>query len=124
MKKLEFLVFPSEHPTISVENDEIYGGAHKYEIQNSIGFNNGKADYVDSSQVIQFVQKNDDGEMIPGVQSEQLAYVLLDRCIKLNNRFPSSHNEKMISGLNTFIEACKERVQERIDRGVMGQLQK
>ena len=62
--------------------------------------------------------------MIPGVQSEQLAYVLLDRCIKLNNRFPSSHNEKMISGLYTFIEACEERVQERIDRGVMGQLQK
>ena len=42
----------------------------------------------------------------------------------LPNRFPSSHNEKMISGLNTFIEACEERVQERIDRGVMGQLQK
>lgn len=124
MKQLDFKVFPSEEKTISVENDVDYGGAHKYTIENSIGFNNGVAEYVDSNQTIQFVQKNIDGTMIPGAQSEQLAFVLLDRCIKLNNRFPSNHNEKMIAGLKMFIEACEERVQERIDRGVMGQLQK
>jgi len=124
MKQLDFKVFPSEEKTISVEDCVEYGGAHKYTIENSIGFNNGVAEYVDSNQTIQFVQKNADGTMIPGAQSEQLAFVLLDRCVKLNNRFPSNHNEKMIAGLKMFIEACEERVQERINRGVMGQLQK
>lgn len=122
MKQLEFKVFPSEELTISVEEDVDYGGAHKYQAQNSLGFNEGKAVYVDSTQTIQFVQKNLDGTMIPGLQSEQLAYILLDRCVKLNNRFPSPQNMKMIAGLNIFLEACHERVQERIQRGVMGQL--
>jgi hypothetical protein len=124
MKQLNFQVFPSEEKTISVEDDIIYGGAHKYEIQNSLGFNNGKAELHDSKQTIQFVQKNDDGIMIPGVQSEQLAFILLDRCKKLNARFPSTHNEKMIIGLEMFLIACQERVEERIARGVMGELKK
>ena len=29
-----------------------------------------------------------------------------------------------INGLNIFIQACEERVSERIGRGVMGQLKK
>lgn len=124
MKQLDFKVFPSEEKTVKVQDDAIYGGAHRYELNNSIGFNNGKAEYVGSTQTIQFVQKNDDGSMIPGVQSEQLAYVMLDRTKKLNARFPSSHNEKMIKGLEMFLEACQERVQERINRGVMGQLKR
>jgi hypothetical protein len=124
IKTLEYLIFPSEEKTIVVVSDPDYGGAHRYSMTNSTGFNNGKAEYVTSAQTIQFVQKNEDGTMIPGIQSEQLAYVLLDRCKKLNNRFPSTHNEKMIAGLNIFLDACKERVQERIDRGVMGQLKK
>ena len=101
MKKLNFVVFPSEEQTIKVKSDEIYNGAHYYEIQDSIGYNNNKTEYVDSIQSIQFIEKKDDGTTIPGIQSEQLVYVLLDR-IKLNNRFPSEHNEKMISGLNQF----------------------
>lgn len=84
MKQLDFKVFPSDEKTICVENDAIYGGAHRYELKNSVGFNNGKADYVESVQTVQFVQKNDDGSMIPGIQSEQLAYVMLDRTKKLN----------------------------------------
>ena len=122
MKQLDYKVFPSEEPTIKVEDDPIYGGAHLYEIQDSIGFNNGKADYVSTKHTIQFVQKSDDGTMIPGVQSEQLAFVLLDRCNKLNTRFPSEQNLKMIQGLTMFIEACEERVSNRIGRGVMGKL--
>ena len=70
------------------------------------------------------IQKNDDGSIVPGVQSEQLVYVLLDRHEKLNARFPSAQNEKMIAGLRMFIEACEERVKERIERGVMGELKK
>jgi hypothetical protein len=124
MKQLELKIYPSEELTIAVEDDDIYGGAHKYEAKNSIGFNNGVAQYVESTTTIQFVQKNDDGSVIPGLQSEQLALILLDRCVKLNNRFPSDYNTMMIAGLNTFLYACKERIKDRIDRGVMGELKK
>lgn len=124
MKQLDLKVFPSEENTISVEDDAIYGGAHKYELKNSIGFTDGKAQYVESSQTIQFVQKNDDGSMVPGAQSEQLAFILLDRARKLNARFPSEYNEKMIAGLEMFLDACEARVQDRINRGVMGDLKK
>lgn len=122
MKILDYKTFPSEQNTILVEDDPIYGGAHRYSIKKSTGFNNGEATYVDEFIEIQFVQKNDDGSMIPGVQSEQLANILLDRAIKLNNRFPSEHNKKQIAGLQMFIEGCEDRVRERIDRGVMGDL--
>lgn len=127
MKQLDYKVFPSDEATISVEDDAIYGGAHKYEITNCLGFNNGKTQYDDpyyQKHTIQFVQKNDDGSMVSGIQSEQLAYVLLDRAQKLNARFPSPQNEKMIAGLNMFLDACRERVEDRINRGVMGDLKK
>lgn len=124
MKILNATVFPSDEKTISVEDDPIYGGAHKYEIKNCVGFNNGKTEYVESTQVIQFVQKNDDGSMIPGLQSEQLVYALWDRHKKLNTRFPSPQNKKMVEGLEMFLNACQERVEERMARGVMGDLKK
>lgn len=124
MKQLPYTVFPSEQKTIRVENDADYGGAHKYEIDMCLGFNNGATEYVPLTQTIQFVQKNLDGSMIPGVQSEQLVLVLLDRHRKLNARFPSEQNQQMIDGLEIFLSACKERVQERMDRGVMGELKK
>ena len=122
MKKLNYQVFPSEAQTIKVREDNIYGGAHFYQIQHSTGFNDGQATYVDSFTDIQFVQKNDDGSIIPGVQSEQLAYVMLDRAVKLNNRFPSPFNEKQIAGLKMFLEGCEDRVKDRMNRGVMGEL--
>jgi hypothetical protein len=62
--------------------------------------------------------------MVPGLQSEQIVLALLDRHKKLNDRFPSQQNAKMISGLEIFLAACKDRVQERINRGVMGELKK
>lgn len=124
MKLLAYTVFPSEDKMISVENDKTYDGAHKYRIHNCNGFKDGRTEYCDSFQEIQFVQKNDDGSMIPGLQSEQLVYVLLDRAVKLNARFPSPQNEKMIQGLQMFLDACKERVEDRMKRGVMGDLKK
>lgn len=120
----EALVFPSTEPTISVADDKEYGGAHEYIIQNCFGFNNGKTEYGASRQTIQFVHKKEDGNITPGLQSEQLVLMLIDRHRKLNARFPSPQNEKMIAGLQQFIDACKERVQDRIDRGVMGDLKK
>lgn len=127
MKQSEFLtetVFPSGIQSIKVFTDDIYGGAHLYSVTNSLGFSNGKADYHDSSQVIQFVKKEEDGTMTPGVQSEQLAIILMDRARKLNAVYPSEQNLKMIIGLKIFLDACKERITDRIERGVMGDLKK
>jgi len=130
-KKLELLdltVFPSTDKTIYVESDDIYGGAHRYILHNCLGFNNGKTDYDFAPdapvQSIQFIKKAADGTIIPGLQSEQLALVMLDRCKKLNARFPSDHNGKQVKGLEMFLEGCSDRVQERVDRGVMGDLKK
>lgn len=124
MKTIEAKVFPSEENTIAVAEDKNYGGAHYYQIQNCKGFNNGKTEYDETSQSIQFVEKSDDGSMTPGLQSEQLVLVLMDRAVKLNARFPSEQNQKMIAGLQMFLDACKERVEDRMNRGVMGELKK
>ena len=124
LKTIDQTVFPSNEKTVFVYNDVDYGGAHEYVFQNSIGFKDGKAEYITSNQNIQFVQKNEDGSMIPGVQSEQLVIALLDRTQKLNARFPSEFNEQMITGLRLFLAACHDRVEDRIKRNVMGELKK
>jgi hypothetical protein len=125
-KTLDATVFPSEIKTISVKDDKEYGGAHQYEIQECLGFVPEKqaTAYTNTTQRIRFVSKADDGSMTPGLQSEQLVLMLLDRTQKLNARFPSEQNAKMMAGLQMFLDAAKERVAERMDRGVMGELKK
>ena len=117
-------VFPSKDCTVAVAIDPDYNGAHRYQFQNSLGFSDGEAKYDDSYQEIQFVQKNLDGSMTPGLQSEQLILAIYDRTKKLNNNFPSEQNIEMMDGLQIFLNACKQRIQDRIDRGVMGDLKK
>lgn len=124
VKPIEATVYPSDEATISVVEDATYGGAHCYVIRECLGFNDGRTQYTDTEQIVRFVQKNDDGSMIPGLQSEQLVLTLLDRHEKLNARFPSEQNAKMIAGLRMFLEACEERVKNRMERGVMGELKK
>jgi len=129
MNLLNATVYPSEEKTIWADEaiDPGYeGGAHKYQFKNSLGFDSveKKAIYDDSFQHIQFVMKNDDGTMTPGVQSEQLVLALLDRTEKLNAKFPSEQNRMMMDGLELFLSACKNRIDERISRGVMGELKK
>jgi hypothetical protein len=121
-KQLDYKVFPSEEKTISVVDDDTYGGAHRYIARHSLGFNNNDAEYIGSYTEINFIKKNDDGSIIAGLQSEQLAYIMLDRVIKLNNRFPSKYNEKQIVGLKIFIEGCEDRIKDRLYRNVMGEL--
>jgi hypothetical protein len=124
-KELEAKVYPSNENTITCEDDPVYGGAHKYLIRNCLGFVDGQTKYVtDSAHILQFIQKNDDGSIIPGLQSEQLVLMLIDRQKKLNARFPSPFSDKAVKGLEMFLEAQKERVEERINRGVMGELKK
>lgn len=125
MKPVGQTVYPSDKQTVfALKNNDQYGGAHCYLFTNCLGFNNGETQYDVTAQEIQFVQKHDDGSVTPGLQSEQLVIALIDRQKKLNSRFPSSHSEKAIKGLEMFLEAQKERVEERIQRGVMGELKK
>lgn len=118
-------VFPSPLPTIGVWPDD-YDGAHKYILINSLGFSEGEAKYdiAGPATVIQFVHKKLDGEVIPGLQSEQLAIILKDRVEKLGAKFPHPQMEKMIAGLDMFLEACRERIEDRMKRDVMGDLKK
>lgn len=123
---LDGVVFPSEERTIAVLKDDTYDGAHKYYLTNCLGFNDGKTEYTPGEgQIINFIQKpTDGGPIIPGIQSEQLVIMLLDRHEKLNNAFPSEQYAKMKAGLEMFLEASKERVEARIARDVMGKLEK
>lgn len=121
---LNACVFPSDEKTIEAVFDGIYGGAHCYLIRECLGFVGEKTVYTNIKQVIQFVQKLDDGSIIPGLQSEQVVLALIDRHKKLNARFSSPQNEKMIEGLEMFLEASRERVEDRMNRGVMGDLKK
>lgn len=116
------VVYPSNECTIEVIDTDGYSGAHKYRAKMCTGFSNGKTHYIKETDTIQFVQKNEDGTVTPGWQSEQLAIILLDRVRKLNARFPSEYNEKQAKGLEMYLEACKERIQERLERGVYGEL--
>lgn len=116
-------VYPSTEKSVLVENDPVYGGAHLYSFIDSVGFQDGKPVYnFHGIQSIQFVKKHEDGTMTPGVQDEQLIIALLDRAEKLNARFPSAQNSKKIEALEMFLAACKERIDGRMHRGVMGDL--
>lgn len=116
------VVYPSSLNSIQVVDDKKYGGAHEYILQNSRGYNNGRAEYDDSKTKIIFIQKNDDGSIIPGIQDEQLILVMLDRAKKLNEVYPSKWNNIKIHALNIALDACKGRIKGRIADGIMGEL--
>lgn len=117
-------VFPSNQITSGVKTTDEYGGAHEYQFMNSKGFNNGEAQYDNSYQRIQFVKKESDGSMTPGLQSEQLLIALIDRHKKLNNKFPSREGALAITKMEEALQWLEARVKERIFRGVMGDLKK
>ena len=117
-------VYPSTEISAVVKVDDEYGGAHEYQFKNSKGFNNGVAEYDDSFQRINFVKKESDGSMTPGIQSEQLLIALIDRHKKLNNQFSSREGALAITKMEEALQWLQARVQERIERGVMGELKK
>lgn len=116
-------VYPSEEVTVRVFDDEDYGGAHTYVLQNSLGHVDGKAVYTDSEQILSFVKKEESG-MVAGIQSEQLLIALIDRHKKLNARFPSREGALAITKMEEALMWLEQRVKERINRGVMGELKK
>ena len=116
-------VYPSEVESFSVEDDEIYGGAHKYTFKNCLGFSEGETKYENTEQTIQFVKKEGD-TIIPGLQNEQLILAIRDRINKMNDIYPSKFNKIQIEALDMFLMACELRIDDRIERGVMGELKK
>lgn len=127
IKKFEKLegvsVYPSNVETIEFMNDD-FNGAHRYRIKLSKGYNQTKkrVDYSDKKLVIQFIQKNADGSVIPGLQDEQLILVMMDRLKKLDAKFHSDTVTKKMKALQDYLDACKERIDERLGRGVYGEL--
>jgi hypothetical protein len=118
-------VFPSMENTIwACNTDDEYGGAHCYEFKNCLGFENGETKYDESKSVIQFIKKNADGTVIPGLQNEQIVIAMIDRLKKLDAKFPHPENKVQLECLEGYLSACKRRVEERMGRGVMGNLTK
>jgi hypothetical protein len=125
LKQLDAVVFPSTERTIYVRHDEKYGGAHRYVVANSLGYDPGRKEAVyahGSHQVLQFVNGvYGTAEQVPGLQSEQIVLILLDRLKKMNAVYPDPSNAKQQAGLEMFLEGCADRVRAREERGVMGQ---
>lgn len=118
-------VYPSQEKTIKAVNaEDKYGGAHNYLVKPCKGFVDGETKYEDFYMALNFVKKTDDGHVISGLQNEQLVHIMLDRQKKLNARFPSKYNDIMVKSLEIYLEACKSRIDDRISRGVMGDLKK
>lgn len=118
----ELVVYPSLESTIEVIPDDGFDGAYRYRAKMCAGFNHGKTKYVDSTDTIQFVRKYEDGTVTPGWQSEQLVLIILDRVKKLNEKFPCEQNAKQVAALEAYLAACQERIDDRLDRKVMGDL--
>lgn len=106
--------------TIS-DTKDTYGGAHTYHLRECVGFRDGETVFTDDWQTIQFVKKNEDG-IVAGITNEQLYLMLIDRLEKLNSRFPCTENDLQIQNLKANIRLCEQRVKDRIDRKVMGEL--
>lgn len=118
-------VYPTnEISVIAYEDDMDYGGAHRYSMLNCVGFIDGQTKYDGGEQTIQFVQKLEDGSIVPGMQNEQLLTILIDRMQKLNRKFPFRENAIQITKLQEALMWQEARTRERIDRGVMGNLEK
>ena len=125
MKSLNKAVYPSTEPSVHVEEDDTYGGAHRYFLDDCYGFTNGKTNYDhENGQEIVFIKKEDDGTILPGCQSEQLLIALIDRHKKLNERFPSREGALAITKMEEALHWLQARVEERVNRNVMGELKK
>ncbi|CAL1518189.1 hypothetical protein [Chitinophaga sp. MM2321] len=119
-------VFPSSQVSVWGTSEEAYNNdvAHQFKLKNCLGFHEGQTVYDDTFQEIQFVQKNEDGTMIPGLQSEQLLRALIARHKSMNAKFPSREGSLAITHMEAALLFLQERIAERMDRGVMGQLAK
>lgn len=118
---LDARVFPSHERTIVslVAKGDGFRGAHNYDIKPMLRYEGG-AVYGAEGMPITFIKKNDDGTWQPGLQSEQLLLLLLDRHEKLNSVFPTGGHNEFRHHLIKALECLEYRVRERTERGVMG----
>lgn len=145
MQEVKSKFISHKDPNLWVSSDDtgLYSeGCHTYYLLNCRGWNNEKgktafvlegcngpsdmAIFADSAyiQQLNFVQKNTDGSLMPGVTSEQLLNLLIHRHTQMNAAFPSEQNEAFIAHLQSALDLLEERVKDRVNRGVMGDLKK
>lgn len=100
------------------------GGGHVYELRESAGWDNDNqcTKFVDSAQTIHFVRKNLEGELSPGVTSEQVIQMLIHRHEELDKAFPSKENKRCVEHLKQALHQLEERAKVRVQRGVIGEL--
>lgn len=117
--------FPSSFVSVKGLKEPDYDEpAHKFIVTPSLGFENGESVWALGGQMtLQFVKKLEDGTVIPGLQTEQLLRITLMRHTAFQKKFPSKENACFITHIQEALFWLQERVQERIDRGVMGKLQ-
>lgn len=122
---VEGIVYPSTEQTIKVVENQKYGSAYVYSINPMNKLEDGKTIYNENNPTyLRFVQRLEDGTWVEGIQDEQLAYVLLDRVKKLDEKIPSTWNKMKIKALEIYLSACKGRVKQRIADGKFGTLKK
>ena len=122
---VEGTVYPSTEQTIKVIENQKYGSAYAYSISPMSKLDGNVTIYNDNNpQHIRFVQRLTNGTWVEGIQDEQLAYVLLDRVKKLNQKIPSVWNKIKIKALEIYLSACKYRIKERIANNKFGKLLK
>lgn len=124
--QVEGCVFPSTEPSIEVHENCKYGSAYAYKINPMSKLDeNGNTVYSTTNPIfLHFVQCLEDGTWVEGIQDEQLAYILLDRVKKLNEKIPSAWNKMKIKALEIYLSACKYRIKERIANNKFGTLKK
>ena len=141
--KSEFISHKDPNLWVNPDNTGLYPeGCHTYYLLNCKGWDNekGKTAFVledcadpsdmaifngsDYIQKIDFVQKSTDGSLVPGVTSEQLLNLLEHRHIQMNAAFPSDQNQEFLMHIRAARDLLAERVKDRVNRGVMGDLKK
>ena len=125
-KPLTTLQVGAKIPNVFVIPDNDYGGAHDYIALACEGWDseNECSKFTERVIPVSFCKKEQDGTMVGGLQTEQLLLILIDRQIKLNDKFPCDENIEAIRCLKEALDWQQERVRARVSRGVMGQLKK
>lgn len=103
--------------------DEFVNGGHHYKLANMCGVDpeTGKTKTDGTYQYFSFLYKDSKGGFKSGVISEQIFSMMLNRTKKLNEMFPSLHNELVIDGLEIASKSTILRTKDRINRAVIGQ---
>lgn len=139
MKEVKSNFISHKDANVFVEEDTtgLYPeGCHHYFLTECLGWDNenSKTAFLkagvhgltkDQLQEIVFVSKDPKlNSVSAGVTSEQLLILLMHRHQQMNEAFPSIQNEEFITHLQSALDLLEQRVKDRVNRGVMGDLKK